>query len=302
MMDEYWNWPFKIWQSSADVLGRQWLASQCRLLRQHLDELALAPRVPHDIQRDQLEVAGRHAELLSPIGSETQRYILYLHGGGFALGSLDTHRELAALLAREAQAHVLLLDYRLAPEHPWPAGLEDARAAWHWLHDTGVSPERLVLAGDSAGGALVLGLLQHLRDAHLPQPAAAVMMSPWVDLTCSALSIDYNAPTDLVIQRPQLKAFAELYAGRRPLNDPGISPLFGDLSQLPPMLLQVSQHESLRDDAVRLKRGLQQAGGEVELEEVPWMPHVWQLMSSWWPQAAASLRQAGRFVRQHSEA
>ncbi len=298
-----WNemlWPLAAAQQSVDLMNRQLLASQCRLLRDYLNELNSSSRIPHDVDCTQLTIAGRPAELLSLKKSTSQRYLLYLHGGGFALGSLDTHRELAIAFARDADARVLVIDYRLAPDYPWPSGLEDALSGYAWLQDQGVEPARLVVAGDSAGGGLALSLMQRLKQDQKPQPAACVLLSPWVDLTCSGSTLDLNSATDPLLNRVQMHAFAELYAGKKKLSSPDISPLFGDLADLAPTLIQVSLQEVLLDDARRLVKGIQAAAGRAEIQEVAWMPHVWHLLYRYLPQAAASIRQASRFIKAES--
>lgn len=290
-------WALDSMQQGVDFINRNALAAQCRLLRDYLEEIKAGGRLPHDMEVSYLTINSCAAELISPKGSTTQRYVLYLHGGGFSLGSLDTHRELVTAFARHAEARVLAIDYRLAPDNPWPAGLEDSLAAYTWLLDQGVSPERIAIAGDSAGGSLAVALLQRLQQLKLSQPAACVLLSPWLDLSCSSPSIDLNAATDPLLNRVQMHAFAELYAGGQPLNDPEISPLFGSLAGLAPIHVQVSAQEVLRDDAKRLVEGIEKLGGEAELVEAQWMPHVWQLLYRYLPQAAASVRQASRFIK-----
>lgn len=293
-------WPLTSVQQGIDLVNRQMLASQCRLLRDYLDEFKAGGRLPHDMEVSYLTINSCAAELISPKASHTQRYVLYLHGGGFALGSLDTHRDLVTAFAKAADARVLAIEYRLAPDHPWPAGLEDSLAAYKWLLKQGVSPERLAVIGDSAGGGLAVALLQRLNQEQLAQPAACVLLSPWVDLSCSSPSIDLNAATDPLLNRVQMHAFAELYANKKPLDSPEISPLFGNLLGLAPLHVQVSAQEVLRDDARRLVEGVHKLGGKAELIESPWMPHVWQLLYRYLPQAAASVRQASRFIRLHT--
>ena len=295
-----WNnmlWPLAAMQQSVDLVNRQMLANQCRLLRDYLDEFKAGGRLPHDMEVTTFQIKGRDAELISPKGSATQRYVLYLHGGGFALGSLDTHRDLVTAFARHSDARVLAIDYRLAPDYPWPAGLDDSYAAYQWLIDQGVTPDRIALCGDSAGGGLAVSLLQKLSQKKLSQPAACVLLSPWVDLSCSSESMDLNAATDPILNRVQMHAFAELYANKMPLASPEISPLFGDLYGLAPLHIQVSSQELLRDDARRLVQAIQKQGGRAEIIETPWMPHVWQLLYRYLPQAAASVRQASRFIK-----
>ncbi len=291
-------WPAAAMQQGMDLMNRQLLASQCRLLRETLSELSTSARLPHDVERSCFQIGDCDAELISPKGSSTQRYLLYVHGGGFALGSLDTHRELVTTLARFADARVLAIDYRLAPDYPYPAGLDDVDLAYQWLLDQKVPAARIALAGDSAGGGLVVALMQRLLQQKRPVPAAGVLFSPWLDLTCSSASLDLNVATDLLLNPIQMKAFAALYAGREALESPEISPLFGNMRGLPPLLVQVSQQELLLDDARRLAHRITEQAGEVELQEVAWMPHVWQLLYRYLPQAVASLRQASRFIRQ----
>lgn len=297
-----WNdmlWPLAAMQQGVDLVNRQMLASQCRLLRDYLDEFKAGGRLPHDMEVTTFEINGRDAELISPKGSTTQRYMLYLHGGGFALGSLETHRDLVTAFARHTDARVLAIDYRLAPDDPWPAGLDDSFAAYQWLVDQGVTDDRLAICGDSAGGGLAVSLLQKLRKEKYSQPAACVLLSPWVDLSCSSPSMDLNSATDPLLNRVQMQAFAELYADKMPLDSPEISPLFGDLYGLAPLHIQVSSQEVLRDDARRLVQGVQKQGGQAEIIETPWMPHVWQLLYRYLPQAAGSVRQASRFIKLH---
>lgn len=290
-------WPLEFMQSSLDLINRQTLATQCRLLRDYLEEFKTPGRLPHNMEISYFSINNRQAELISPKNSTSQRYLLYLHGGGFALGSLDTHRELVTAFAYHADARVLAIDYSLAPDHPWPAGLEDSLAAYNWLKEQGVTSNRLALAGDSAGGGLVLALCQKLKQLGLEQPASAVYLSPWVDLTCSSPSIEMNAATDPLLNRVQMHAFAELYAGKKPLNSPDISPLYGNLAGLAPMHIQASAQEALLDDAKRLAEGVNLAGGEATLYTTPWMPHVWHLLYKYLPQAAASVRQACRYIK-----
>lgn len=290
-------WPLAAMQQGVDLVNRQMLASQCRLMRDYLDEFKAGGRLPHDMEVTSFQINGRDAELISPKGSTTQRYVLYLHGGGFALGSLETHRDLVTAFARHAEARVLAIDYRLAPDYPSPAGLDDSMAAYQWLTNQGVTADRIAVGGDSAGGGLAVSLLQKLREQKQSQPAACVLLSPWVDLSCSSPSMDLNAATDPVLNRVQMHAFAELYANKVPLDNPKISPLFGDLYGLAPLHVQVSSQEILRDDARRLVQAIQKQGGQAEINETPWMPHVWQLLYRYLPQAATSVRQASRFIK-----
>lgn len=282
-------------QKTWNSMEKQVLASQCRLLQSYLKEQELTSRLAHDIKRDVLKIAGRDCEILYTKNLSSNKYVLYLHGGGFALGSLDSHRELISCLVRSSGVKILSIDYRLAPDHPYPAGFEDALSAWNYLTKL-TSPNKIALAGDSAGGGLALALVQKLATEKRELPAALFLMSPWLDLTASGASFDYNAKTDAIIFKTQIQTFANLYAKDIPLDDARISPLFGDLSKTPPTLIQVSQQEVLLEDSRRLANKLNAEGLKVELEEIAWQPHVWQLMCSYWPQSELALRRGGRFL------
>lgn len=282
-------------QKTWNTMEKQVLASQCRLLQAYLKEQEFTKRLAHDISRETLKIEARDAEILATKNLSGQKYTLYLHGGGFALGSLDSHRELISCLARSSSTKVLSIDYRLAPDHPYPAGLEDALSAWKYLNQI-TTPNKIAIAGDSAGGGLALALVQKLAQENRPLPAAIFLMSPWLDLTASGASFDYNSKTDAIIFKAQVQSFASLYAKDIPLEDPRLSPLFGDLSKTPPSLIQVSQQECLLEDSRRLANKLLALDLDVELEEIAWQPHVWQLMCSYWPQSELALRRGGRFI------
>lgn len=222
--------------------------------------------------------------------------ILYLHGGGYVSGSPATHRPITAALARLTPATVFAADYRLAPEHPYPAALDDAVEGYRWLLRSGTAPGSLVIAGDSAGGGLVLALLLRLRDASVPLPAGAVLLSPWTDLTGSGASVRGNDGRCAMFRPENVAAFAACYAASGQWTEPGASPLFGNLAGLPPLHIQVGADEILRDDAVRLHERVLAAGGASELVIVPGVFHGWQMLDGVLPEARASLRQAGRFV------
>lgn len=201
--------------------------------------------------------------------------MLYLHGGGYVIGSPRSHRHLASDLARATGLAVHVLDYRRAPEHPFPAALDDGVAAVRELLDSGaVTPDRLLIAGDSAGGGLTVATLVALREAALPMPAAAVCLSPWVDLSCSLPSCSLRRPADPVIDARVLRAMARAYLGRRSLRTPGASPLFADLRGLPPLLVQAAADEALADEAVELTRAAARAGVRTTLALWPRSVHV----------------------------
>jgi acetyl esterase/lipase len=222
--------------------------------------------------------------------------ILYLHGGGYVSGSPRTHRALMGHLSRHTRARILALDYRLAPEHIFPAALEDAWAAYWWLLNQGTPPEKIAIAGDSAGGGLTLALLLALRDARAPLPAAGICFSPWVDLAHTGASLHKNKHTDY-INADILRATAEMYLGGHDPRDPLVSPLYGDLRGLPPLLVQVGSAELLYDDSRRLAHNARKAGVEVQFDVFQGMVHVFQFMYLIEPKSRQAVQAAARFAR-----
>lgn len=227
--------------------------------------------------------------------------VVYLHGGGYCIGSLDTHRPMLTHLAAAVGGRVLGVDYRLAPEHPHPAALEDAVTAYRFAA-ADVPPERLVLAGDSAGGGLTVATLVALRDAGDPLPAAGVCLSPWADLTQSGETISSNADIDPMVRADDLDRWAEAYAGTVGAGDPAVSPIFGDLSKLPPLLVEVGTAETLLDDARRLTARARAAGVDVTLLEAPDLIHVWHFFAGVAPEADEGITRIADFVRAHTKA
>jgi len=205
--------------------------------------------------------------------------VLYLHGGGFVFGSVASHRQLVARLSRAAGVRCLAIDYRLAPEHPFPAALDDAQAAYRWLLAEGVEPRRLAVAGDSAGAGLGVIAATRLRDAGEPLPAVLACMSPWADLAGTAPSLDAHAHLDPVVRRPGLEKMAGLYLDGTDPRDPRASALHADLRGLPPLLIHAGGEEALLDDARRLAERARRAGVEVELEVWPGMIHAWHVFA-----------------------
>ena len=247
-------------------------------------------------------LAGLPVEWVTPRSlaqADTAPICLYLHGGAFVMGGLNSHRDLAAQLAQRAQIRLLMLDYRLAPEHPFPAALEDALAVYRALLAQGTPAQRLLLGGDSAGGNLALGTAQAIQAQSLPLPAALVLFSPWLDLTDRSPSRLANAATDVMLSQPLLDEAAALYAPGLPLDDVRLSPLFGPLAGLPPCLLIASRAEILIDDARRLQQQMLAAGGEVELLEWANTPHAFPVLARYLPEGRAALDQTARFIWQH---
>jgi epsilon-lactone hydrolase len=254
---------------------------------------------PPDITVEHVKAPERPAEWLRPPGVRADAAVLYLHGGGYVIGSPRSHRHLAAAIARAAGTPALLLDYRLAPEHPFPAALDDAVAAYEWILARGIAPERIVVVGDSAGGGLTVATLLALRDRGLPLPAAGVCISPWVDLTLAGASYTTRAAADPIVTREGIEGMAQAYVGTGDRKAPLVSPLFADLRDLPPLLVHVGSDEVLLDDARGLVQRARAAGVEVTLEEWPAMIHVWHWFLPMLDEAEAAVGNIGTFVRTH---
>lgn len=252
--------------------------------------------VADDIRFDEIKLGGVPV-LRSEVDGQGPGALLYFHGGAFVVGSAGGYRALAAELARAAGATGYSVEYRLAPEHPFPAAVEDAVAAYRTLLET-VPPAQIVVAGDSAGGGLALSLLVKLRDDGLPLPAAALLISPWVDLACEGGTVTSKAASDPSLTPAGLRAMAGHYLGGAEARSPLASPLYADLAGLSPLLVQVGSEEILLDDAVRLAGAAGAAGTAVQLEIWPDMVHVWHAFAFLLPEGRQAIAAAGQFLRQ----
>jgi acetyl esterase/lipase len=266
--------------------------------RQAMDRLGKLPR-PRTATSEDITLGGVRCMRLTPTTSVNERHVLYFHGGGYTLGSPESHAGWVQSLAVQANAVTDLVDYRLAPEDPYPAAIDDCVAAYRSLIEQ-VDPSQVVLAGDSAGGNATLATLVRLRDAGDPLPAAAVVFSPWTDLTSSGESMVSRADVDPMIDPAWINNIAVMYHGATPADDPGVSPLFADLSGLPPMLVQVGDDEVLLDDSTRLVDAIRAAGGQVELDVAPGMWHVYQALASFMPEAKKAIKDAAEFMANHT--
>jgi len=244
-----------------------------------------------------VNAGGVPAEWIAASGAVDDRVILYLHGGGYVMGSIATHREMAARLSKAARARALVIDYRLAPEHPFPAAVDDAVAAYRWLLSQNMKPFRIVVAGDSAGGGLTLATLVALRDAKAPLPAAGVCISPWTDMEGTGDSMVTRAKADPVVQKQGLLGMAQLYLGGKDPKSPLAAPLYANLEGLPPLLIQVGDAETLLDDATRVAEKAKRAGVTVDLEVWPEMPHVWHLFAPFLPEGQQAIDKIGQYVQ-----
>lgn len=225
------------------------------------------------------------------------RFVLYLHGGAYIAGSPRTHRPLTAELSRLAGARILALDYRQAPQHAFPAWLEDSVAAYQHLLDQGVPPSRIVLAGDSAGGNLVLVTLLRLREAGLPMPAGAICLSPWTDLACNSPSHRQNAHCEAMLNPAGIRALGHRHIGRNDPKHPLLSPAHADLTGLPPLMVHVGTTEILLDDARAIKRNARRAGVTLSYREWKEMPHVFPLFHRFLPEGRKAMEQMATFIK-----
>ncbi len=256
--------------------------------------------VPRDITTRQILVGDIPAEWVSPLFTSDEYILLYLHGGGYTSGSPALHRDLVHRIARAGGMVALALDYRLAPEHPFPAALDDALFAYRWLLEQGYPPEKIALAGDSAGGGLCLALLMALRDHGTPLPAAAALLSPWTDLTMSTETDILLEPIDAQLTKRGLLEMADAYRGTHAADEPLISPLYGDPHDLPPLLILAGTDEMLLDDSVLFADKAGEAGVDVTLQIRENMGHVYPAFAMVIPEGRQAIHFIGAFIRRHT--
>jgi monoterpene epsilon-lactone hydrolase len=269
------------------------------VLRHLFEEFMLQTPLPSDVSLIETTLGGVPALEISVPEADADTAVLYFHGGVFALGSARASAGLASLLARQARANVFSVDYRLAPDHPYPAATDDALASYRGLLETRIPPERTVLFGESAGGALALSTLLAARDAGLGQPAGAVLYSPWVDLTLSGTSMKTKAAVDLVLAADRLRHNVADYAKDADPAASALSPLFADLHGIAPLLIQCGSHEVLLDDATRLATAAAAADVAVQLDVTPEAAHVFQASAPELDAAVAALARTGAFLQAH---
>jgi acetyl esterase/lipase len=264
--------------------------------------LQMEPRMsklPAGIALEELTLGGVATERLSAPGTKDSAAFLYIHGGGFVAGSPRTHRPLTWRLTRDIGIPVYAIDYRLAPEHPYPAGLDDCVAAYKGLLDKGIPAQSILAGGDSAGGNLTLALALRLKAESLPLPAALVCLSPATDMTASGDSYRTNAEADSLFVPDIFHSLKPVYFPGIDERDPFVSPLYGDVSGFPPTLFQVGEKEMLRDDSTRMAAALTAAGVETTIEVWPKVWHVWQLNADMLPEGREAIAHIVRFAKQH---
>jgi epsilon-lactone hydrolase len=289
--------------SDAEIAAlRQKLASRVRSddyrqRRKDMDARALEYGIAPDVTVEPVTANGVRAEWTSTPNDARDAALMWLHGGGYVIGSLTSHRHLVSEAGRAVGAWALALDYRLAPEHPFPAAVEDALSGYRYLLSRGIRPGRIAIAGDSAGGGLVVAAMLAIRDAELEQPACGWCISPWIDMEAIGESMSTRAQADPMVQQAGLLEMARLYLGGADPRSPLAAPIYADLKGIAPLLIQVGAAETLLDDAIRLAKVAGEADVRIDLQIWPEMVHVWHLFH---PELKAGLRAieaGGNYVR-----
>jgi len=268
--------------------------------RDRMDEMGRRLNLPRGVRAQQAGGGGVVGQWVEPEGASRNRAFLYLHGGGYVMGSVRSHRQLAGYIAKAADAPVLSIDYRLAPEHRFPAAVDDAVNGFRYLLDQGVDPQRVAVAGDSAGGGLTVATLLRLRDLGEPLPAAGICISPWVDLTCSTGSYTSKSCSDPIVNRETTLEFARMYLGDRDPREPLASPVFADLTGICPLLIQVGSEEVFLDEAVALKEAARKVGVPATLEVWDEMIHVWHAFAPMLKEARDAIEKIAQYFERRT--
>jgi len=287
---------FRIQHTFSNPAGQ----TDVRKERAYLEGLGSMFKLPKGIQVVKELANGVAAEWLIPPAVSPGRVVLYLHGGAYVAGSINSHRSIAANIAIAAKARAFIIDYRMAPEHPHPAAVEDAVAVYKWLLSNKVDSKHLAVVGDSAGGGLTLALLISLRDGNIPLPAAGICLSPWTDLAFSGESWKSKAAVDLIVFDIKEREFARLYLGGLDPKTPLASPLYADLKGLPPLLVQVGTNEVLLSECTQMVERAKQAGVNAVLDEWEKMQHVWQFAASFIPEGRRAIARIGEFIDRYA--
>lgn len=293
------TWSLEL-ETVAEVLRRS--ANLSTVLPLHIQRRVIDPPRPvtkpmREVDMHPVDAGGVSAEWFSQPDSDRDRVLLYFHGGGYSTGSINSHRDFLARLCIASKMRVLAADYRLAPEHRFPAQLEDSHRVYLWLIETqGIHPDRIVLGGESAGAGLTLSTVVSLRDAGLPRPAGAVLISGWFDLDSRSMSMKSNSQYDFV-SRVAIRTMAKRFAPVSEHGNPLVSPVHADMTGLPPLLIQVGAAETLLDDNLRVAEAARAAGVEVELEVWPDMIHAWHVFAPMLDEGRRAISRIGDFVR-----
>lgn len=269
-------------------------------MRDGFDSMGEALPASPDVTATAVDASGVASDWVTTPSADANRAVLYLHGGGYVIGSPKSHREVMGRISKATGARVLGIAYRMAPEDPFPAAVEDSVKAYRWLLDQGLDASRISIAGDSAGGGLAAATLVAIRNESLPQPGCAVLLSPWIDMEAKGETMDTRASVDPMVQRDVLTHMATTYLGDADPRSPLASPLHADLSGLPPILIQVGDSETLLSDSTRFETALKSAGVDVTLEVWDEMIHVWHLFAPILDKGQEAIERMGEFVRKHA--
>lgn len=267
--------------------------------RKNLESRVFLFRKPKDVEVEEMDIEGVHSELLYPPKSNREYIIIYLHGGSYNAGSPNTHRGIAARIGKASEIPVLLIDYSLAPENPFPAALEDVVLVYKWLlEQKGIKSNKIIIAGDSAGGGLALATVIKLRDEKVNLPAATVCLSPWTDLALTGESIKTKEKEEIMITENELQQSAKLYLKNTDSRNPLASPLYADLKGLPPIFLQTGTREIALDDTVRFAEKAIKAEVEVTSDIWSGMWHVFQIYGNLMPESKKAIKKIGKFIQE----
>ena len=293
--------PSKELQAVIDLLTSRQQASKLTIQDARAGKTIFMRNIGCDTQVDvaSVDANGVLAEWVAAPNANDNSAVLFLHGGAYILGSIESNRELAARISKSTRSRVLNIEYRLAPENPFLAAVEDATDAYRWVLDQGIDPAQIAIAGASAGGGLTVAALVSFRDSGSPMPACAVCISPWVDLECIGGTMTSKAGVDPMIQRDGLVGIANIYLNGPDPRTPLAAPLHVDLTGLPPTLVLVGTWETLLSDSTRLVEKAESAGVDVTLEQWDEMIHVWPIYAPVLPEGQQAIDRIGEFVRQH---
>lgn len=300
---EYFDGPSDASKAVLAATSEQWkqikwpTAEQIPAFRKAMD--LQTPPVAENVVVEQVEPAPVPMEWVYAKDASKDKVLLYFHGGAYVVGSAKSRRALEAAISTAAGVRILSIDYRMAPEHPFPAAVEDAKKAYHWLLKKGHKPGSIALGGDSAGGGLAIAAMLSLREEKAELPGAAVLLSPWTDLTVGSESISANQDTDIPLSVDWIKNMAKAYAGNTDLKHPQVSPLFSDPTGLPPLLVQAGSAEMLLDDSKGFARKAHEAGVDVSLQVYKGMWHVFQAYGTSVKEAQRAISEIGEFLRKH---
>ena len=268
-------------------------------IRKGLEDATRLAFLPANTSVEEISFSGIPAEWVYSKKADEENVVLYLHGGGYNSGSPSTHRELAAHISKDSKAKVLLTDYRLAPEYPFPAALEDSIQSYRWLIEAGYSSDKIAIAGDSAGGGLTLATCVSLKDSNDPMPSSLVCISPWTDLEITGESVEALENIDPMVNLASMQLMASNYIATNDPRSPLISPLHADFSKFPPILIHVGSNEMLLDDSKRVAEKAKQAGVDVTLNIYQEMWHVFHVFYRLMPEAKKAVRAIGSFIEKN---